>query len=39
MAVCVLIQLILVQAGSVVGYLGAGEAVRGAGVVAVVWVS
>ena len=38
MAVCVLIQLILVQTGSVFGCLGAGEAVRGAGLVTVVWV-
>ena len=36
MAVCVLIQLILVQTGSVFGCLGAGEAVRGAGLVTVV---
>ena len=33
-----LIQLILVQTGSVFGCLGAGEAVRGAGLVTVVWV-
>ena len=37
-AVCVLIQLILVQIGSVFGCLGTGEAVRGAGLVAVVCV-
>ena len=33
MAVCVLIQLIMVQTGSVFDCLGAGEAVRGAGLV------
>ena len=38
MAVCVLIQLIIVQTGSVFDCLGAGEAVRGAGLVTVVWV-
>ena len=38
MAVYVLIQLTLVQTGSVFGCLGAGEAVRGAGLVTVVWV-
>ena len=38
MAICVLIQLILVQIGFVFGCLGAGEAVRAAGVVPVVWV-
>ena len=38
MAVCVLIQLIFVQTGSVFDCLGAGEAVRGAGLVTVVWV-
>ena len=38
MAVCVLIQLILVQTGSVFGFLGMGETVRGVGLVTVVWV-
>ena len=38
MAVCVLIQLIMVQTGSVFDCLGEGEAVRGAGLVTVVWV-
>ena len=38
MAVCVLIQLILVHNGSVFGYSGASEAVRGAGLLTVVWV-
>ena len=38
MAVCVLIQLILVQTGSVFGSLGAGEAVKRVGLVTVVWV-
>ena len=38
MAECVYIQLILVQTGSVFGSLGASEAVRGAGLVTVIWV-
>ena len=38
MAVCVLIQLILVQTGSVFGCLGTGETVRGAFLFTVVWV-
>ena len=38
MAVCVLIQLIMVQTGSMFGCLGTGEAVRGSGLVTVVWV-
>ena len=38
MAVCVLIQLILVQTGPVFGSLDTSEAVRGAGLVTVVWI-
>ena len=38
MAVCVLIQLILVQTGSVFGFLGTGETVRGTVFITVVWV-
>ena len=38
MAVCVLIQLILVHNGSMFGCLGASEAVRAAGFFTVVWV-
>ena len=38
MADCVLIQLILVQTGSLFGSLGASEAVRRAGLVTLVWV-
>ena len=38
MAVCVLIQLILLQTSSMFGCLGASEAARGAGLFTVVWV-
>ena len=38
MTICVLIQLIMVQTNSMFDCLGAGEAVRGADLIPVVWV-